>query len=262
MPWIKMRTNLWDDPRVAAMADAIGTSEAPIIGALYWLWSAADEHTSDGFLQRMTLSMLDRKVGIEGFGEALKSVCWIEIDGDGLRILNHAEHNGKTAKARAQAARRQEKNRVSGPAGAPVTQVSRTERDKSVTGALPRGRGRVRGREEGGGTPPNPPPRPDSPEFTRFWSAYPRKTDKAAARRSWKRQKLDVQVAAVLNGLDRAVQSRQWTTEDGRFIPYPATWLNRQGWTEHPDPVRGDEVPIRREFTDDELDEFLGGGDG
>ena len=39
--WMKMRTNLWDDPRVGAIADDAGTNEAAVIGALYWLWATA-----------------------------------------------------------------------------------------------------------------------------------------------------------------------------------------------------------------------------
>ena len=48
--WIKMRTNLWDDPRVSSLADATRTGEATVIGGLYWLWSTADQHSVDGRL--------------------------------------------------------------------------------------------------------------------------------------------------------------------------------------------------------------------
>jgi len=43
--WIKMRTNLWDDPRIARLCDLTDQSEATVIGGLYWLWAMADEHT-------------------------------------------------------------------------------------------------------------------------------------------------------------------------------------------------------------------------
>ena len=46
--WIKMRGNLWDDPRVGRIVDMTGTKEATVIGALYWLWATADQHTEDG----------------------------------------------------------------------------------------------------------------------------------------------------------------------------------------------------------------------
>lgn len=33
--WIKMRGNLWDDPRVAKLCDLTDQGEAAIVGALY-----------------------------------------------------------------------------------------------------------------------------------------------------------------------------------------------------------------------------------
>ncbi|NJB80323.1 hypothetical protein [Xanthomonas arboricola] len=105
--WIKMRGNLWDDPRVAAMVDATDTSEAAVIGGLYWLWAMADQHTGDGYLPGLSLRQIDRKTGLAGFGEALKSVGWIEVAEDGGVIIpNFTEHNGASAKKRAQTAKR------------------------------------------------------------------------------------------------------------------------------------------------------------
>ena len=38
--WIKMRGNLWDDPRVAKLCDLTDCGEAQIIGKVsYWLWA-------------------------------------------------------------------------------------------------------------------------------------------------------------------------------------------------------------------------------
>lgn len=105
--WIKMRGNLWDDPRVSALVDATDTSEAAIVGGLYWLWSMADQHTEDGFLPGLSLRQIDRKTGIAGFGVALEAIGWIEVsDDDGTLIKHFEEHNGASAKKRAQTARR------------------------------------------------------------------------------------------------------------------------------------------------------------
>lgn len=99
--WMKMRTNLWDDPRVGAMADEVGTGEAAIIGALYWLWATADEHSTDGLLAGMTLRQIDRKTGVSGFAAALVRVGWVIESEDGAQIVRFTEHNGKSAKRRA-----------------------------------------------------------------------------------------------------------------------------------------------------------------
>ena len=67
--------------------------------------------------------------------------------------------------------------------------------------------------------------------FDHFWSAYPRRRHKGAAMKAWKALKPDVGlVAVILQALQDAVASDDWRREGGRFIPYPATWLNARGW--------------------------------
>ena len=69
--WIKMRSNLWDDPRIAKFCDVTDQPEAMVVGALYWLWATADQHSEDGMMPGLTLRSIDRKTGIKGFGDAL-----------------------------------------------------------------------------------------------------------------------------------------------------------------------------------------------
>lgn len=133
--WIKMRTNLWDDPRIARICDLTDQSEAAVIGGLYWLWAMADEHTVDGLLHGLTLRAIDRKTGVKGLGEALATVGWLSEDEDGVTIINFDEHNGESAKKRCQTAKRVAKKRNS---NADVTQGALQNEDESVTGALAR----------------------------------------------------------------------------------------------------------------------------
>jgi hypothetical protein len=104
--WIKMRGNLWDDPRVSRLCDITGQTEAPIIGALYWLWAAADQHTEDGAMPGLTLRQIDRKTGVQGFGAALVEVGWLRDDPQGVVIVNFTDHNGSSAKRRCTDAQR------------------------------------------------------------------------------------------------------------------------------------------------------------
>lgn len=101
-----MRGNLWDDPRVSALVDATDSSEAAVVGALYWLWATADQHTEDGTLPGLTLRQVDRKTGIAGFGQAVADVGWIEVIEGGIRIVRFEEHNGASAKRRASESKR------------------------------------------------------------------------------------------------------------------------------------------------------------
>lgn len=104
--WIKMRTNLWSDPRVSLMCDLTNNTEATVIGGLYWLWAAADEHTEDGFMPGLSAPAIDRKTRIKGFGQALCKAGWIQISDEGITIERFDEHNGASAKSRAGTAKR------------------------------------------------------------------------------------------------------------------------------------------------------------
>lgn len=67
--------------------------------------------------------------------------------------------------------------------------------------------------------------------FDEFWKAYPRKVKKADARRCWSRKRLDAKADEILAHLaQRIVSDEQWLDEGGKFIPYPASWLNGDSW--------------------------------
>lgn len=109
--WIKMRGNLWDDPRVSKLCDLCDCGEAQVIGALYWLWAAADQHTEDGCMPGLTLRQIDRKTGVPGFGGALCEVGWLRDDPQGVVIVKFEEHNGTSAKRRCTDAQRKANGR-------------------------------------------------------------------------------------------------------------------------------------------------------
>ena len=64
--------------------------------------------------------------------------------------------------------------------------------------------------------------------FDAFWKAYPKKTGKEAARKSFARAKADI--GTMLSALEVQKQSEQWTKNNGQFIPNPTTWLNQGRW--------------------------------
>lgn len=87
-------------------------------------------------------------------------------------------------------------------------------------------------------TPKKPPtPRASRPSgvdlslFDAFWLAYPRKVAKPEALKAWVKAKPDAELAEkIMAGLEAAKRSRDWTKEDGQYIPYPAAWLNKRRW--------------------------------
>lgn len=96
--WIKMRCNLWTDPRVARLCDLTGQMEPTVIGGLFWFWSTVAQHSEDGFLPGMSLVALDRRVGVPGLGAALVAVGWLVDHPEGVHLVRFDDHNGHTAK--------------------------------------------------------------------------------------------------------------------------------------------------------------------
>lgn len=74
----------------------------------------------------------------------------------------------------------------------------------------------------------------NAPAFAEFWLLYPKKRGKDAAQRAWQKLKADDRRLAF-DRLPAFISCRQWQTDDGRFIPHPATWLNSGDWREMPD---------------------------
>jgi uncharacterized protein YdaU (DUF1376 family) len=79
-------------------------------------------------------------------------------------------------------------------------------------------------------TSPSPAPKrgPVADGFEDFWKHYPNKKGKRAAALAWPRA---VQRAGSPAEIIDAVRLTEWDErENGRFIPHPTTWLNRDGW--------------------------------
>ena len=68
-------------------------------------------------------------------------------------------------------------------------------------------------------------------KFDTFWKAYPKKKSKGQAEKAFRKIKPDEQLLAImLATIERAKKSADWLKESGKYIPYPATWLNARGW--------------------------------
>ena len=64
--------------------------------------------------------------------------------------------------------------------------------------------------------------------FDVFWSAYPKKVGKEAARKAF--AKVGVSVDVLVNAVEQQKLSAQWQRDNGQYIPNPATWLNQGRW--------------------------------
>ena len=64
--------------------------------------------------------------------------------------------------------------------------------------------------------------------FDVFWKAYPRKINKQEARQAF--AKVSTPVETLTRAVAKQKLSAQWKADGGRYIPYPATWLNQRRW--------------------------------
>lgn len=67
--------------------------------------------------------------------------------------------------------------------------------------------------------------------FSVFWAKYPRRKSKKHAIKAWNRLNPNEElIEKIMRALQNAINSTDWKRENGRFIPYPASWLNAGGW--------------------------------
>jgi hypothetical protein len=108
-PWIKLKTDLFEDQNVLSLADFLKIPDAFVVGLLVRFWSWADKNTVDGKGIKVSDKRIDAIVGRKKFAAGLRHVGWLAgADGD-LEIPNFERHNGASAKRRALGQRRNER---------------------------------------------------------------------------------------------------------------------------------------------------------
>jgi hypothetical protein len=82
--------------------------------------------------------------------------------------------------------------------------------------------------------------------FDDFWTAYPRKTAKGAARAAWtKAIKKDVASSIIESALAFSLDPNR----DESFTPHASTWLNQERWLDGPLPLRAPKAGVREADT-------------
>ncbi len=131
--WIKMRSNIDHDWRVVRMAELLGLPELHIVGCLWKVWSWADQNTVDGNAICVTDVTLERYTGVTGFAYAMRQVGWLKGENGALCLPNFLEHNGQTAKKRAQTQVRVAKHRNASSVTKALPEKRREEKKRDTT---------------------------------------------------------------------------------------------------------------------------------
>lgn len=104
--WIKIENVTPDKPEIFQMAEILNIDPDSVLGKLIRVWVWADEQTYDGNAE-VPCSLIDRIASLVGFGDAMRSVSWLDKKG----FPNFARHNSQAAKQRASVAKRVAKHR-------------------------------------------------------------------------------------------------------------------------------------------------------
>ena len=72
-------------------------------------------------------------------------------------------------------------------------------------------------------------------DFDTFWSEYPKKVGKGAAKKAFEKARKKASIETLVTAVRRQKCGSQWTKDDGQYIPNPATWLNQERWEDEVD---------------------------
>lgn len=85
-------------------------------------------------------------------------------------------------------------------------------------------------------------------QFDKFWQAYPKKVSKKEAQKSWKKINPSLELfEKILKALEMVKQTEQWKKDNGKYVPYPATWLNQERWTDEINMMQDNKMAIKEE---------------
>ena len=67
--------------------------------------------------------------------------------------------------------------------------------------------------------------------FDKFYKEYPKKKSPADALKAWNKINPDEELFnLIIDAVKKQKTSDDWTKDNGKFIPYPASWLNGKRW--------------------------------
>ncbi len=210
--WIKMRTDLYRDPKVIGMANALRHGDVTpnvtryircsVVGALVSVWGVlrhqGERRGDDLCIPKCKLTVIDDIADLPGFGEAMASVGWANETPDGV-VLPKFFRDLNAEPVRSGAAERQKRYRERQRDGS-VTRDAQRDVTQPVTVTGER-EGEKR-REEKKETPPNPPQagakpaRQTASKFDPLAVELPHKTAAfSAAWAEWVRHRVEIREA-------------------------------------------------------------------
>jgi hypothetical protein len=238
--WIKMRTDLYRDPKVCVIADLLMDEKGELsryvnqnkqrdmavtrnvmrnvtVGALVSVWGVLRHRgkrvESDLAVNGCNVSIIDDLADLPGFGEAMATVGWVvEVDAGIVLPRFFEEFNvDPEEEAKQKNAERQRRFRAKqGENAQPESNVTVTlksnarEEKRRVTTPYPAG-------------------------FLSVWEIYPpqRRVGKPKCLEIWVKNLLEAQAPAIALHVEAMKLSPQWQKDGGQFVPTLQTYLNQ-----------------------------------
>ena len=214
-------------------------SESPVVCKVWiTMLAMADEQgvvnaSVDGLARRAVVPIEDCEaalgtfLGPDRFSRDGTSGERIEVVPGGWLVLNHTQYRDRRTAAQIATAERVRKHRELHP---PASRVLVTVRNDVTPD-------NAKAPSEAEAEADTEKKKKKSAHFNAFWSVYPRKVGKGAARKAYAKV-VDGKPAAH-HGLYQTVKlyrtaTDTWKAEDRKYIPYPATWLNQERYHDNP----------------------------
>ena len=68
-------------------------------------------------------------------------------------------------------------------------------------------------------------------KFEKFWALYPKKRSKGDARKAWEQHVIEsIHAEKIFKTINLFKEHDDWKRDNGKYIPYPATFLRREMW--------------------------------
>lgn len=253
MRWCRLYVETPSDPKLRRIAHCAGTSVSHTLAVWTSMLCQAAQNEGEAWGTIAGWDDLDCAVNL-GIDRAIVFSIRQEMEGrtlDGERIIKWEHRQAKSDTSADRMRRWREKKNEQKQQ--PANDVTSPDRHRDVTVTACDGLEENR-REEKKSTSYSPSSRQradaaSDPDFDRFWSLYPRKVGKGAARRAWASalRRAEEGSASILAGITvQTSLDRFDMREDGRFVPHPATWLNGDRWLDGMEPELGETLLDRR----------------
>jgi hypothetical protein len=209
--YAKFDINMDEHPKILMLSDAA-------FRALFESTLYCRRQLTDGFIDDRIVSKR-WSIGVveELSGNDPEKPSWIKVDG-GYRIHDFEEHQTTTADIQA----KREAGKAGGLAKASKTVAPATkvlEQNASNTLAKTETETETKRKDLSTDT---------ADEFDRWYSRYPRKEAKDAARKAFTKARRSTSLQELLEGLDRYILAVKG--KERQYIALPATWLNAGRW--------------------------------